>query len=209
MKDSEKRLSAVLAAAAEWRLIGLLLERPIPERSGEVDRLIGEVRDLGAQAAAEIASGISEGEYLHWIGPGGAVSPREVAYRPMEDPGWILADLARFYEAFAFRPRAEDPGDHLAVECGFVAYLHLKEAYALAAGDREALETTIAARDRFIESHLSTLASAFAERLRELGSRLAPVARWIAERVPVKTPLPANPGTDEPESLCGSCAGPR
>jgi hypothetical protein len=53
-----------------------------------------------------------------------------------------LSDLARYYEAFGYRPRGEDPLDHVAVEVGFVAYLHLKEALALANEDDEGASVT-------------------------------------------------------------------
>lgn len=54
------------------------------------------------------------------LGPGGLASPREVAYRGMGDPGQILSDILAFHEAFAFRPEAEEPPDHVAVEAGFL-----------------------------------------------------------------------------------------
>jgi nitrate reductase assembly molybdenum cofactor insertion protein NarJ len=121
-----------MAAALDWRLIGLLLERP---RSGwieEAQDLAAETGDKDLRDAVQAARGATEGTYLSLFAEGGFVSPRETTWRHREDPGQILADIAGFYEAFAFRPRAEDPLDHVAVEAGFIGYLCLKEAQAAA-----------------------------------------------------------------------------
>ncbi|MFQ6672763.1 MAG: molecular chaperone TorD family protein, partial [Candidatus Tectimicrobiota bacterium] len=139
--------------------------------------------DAPLQAAAEAAREATEGTYLGLLGPGGFVSPREVAYRPGEDPGTILADLAAFYEAFAFAPQAEDPIDHVAVEAGFAGYLRMKEAYALARGDAEGAATTAEAFRRFLEAHLSTFIEPFAKGLEPSAvSYLVEAARALRER---------------------------
>jgi len=174
---------ALIAEAAEWRLIALLLERPRAGWHAEVAALSLEVPARALCEAARAAGNASEGEYLNLVGPGGIVSPREVTYRSFEDPGRILAGLAATYAAFAFQPRAEEASDHLAVEAGFVGYLLLKEAFAVARGDGEAASTTAAARSDFLEAHL-TAARPFAERLGGAESYLAAAARVLAERVP-------------------------
>ncbi|MEE9197766.1 MAG: molecular chaperone TorD family protein [bacterium] len=162
-------LQEFLAEAAEWRLIGLLLERPRSGWKDEVKSLGSEVLDEPLRAAAEAAREATEGTYLGLLGPGGFVSPREVAYRPQEDPGKIMSDLAAFYEAFAFSPEAEDPLDHIAVEAGFAGYLRLKELYALARGDEKAVATTAEAHRHFLEEHLGTFVEPFAQGLEPSG----------------------------------------
>ncbi len=197
-----------LAAAAEWRLLSLLLERPRPDCHREIAALRDEVRGVLLQAAANSVLSASEGEYLRLVGPGGAVSAREVAYCGHQDPGWVLSDVASFYQAFAFQPRAEDPMDHIAVEVGFVAYLFLKQAFAQAAGDREAAAVSAEARQRFIQTHLAPLATSVAARLAAVSrSYLLAVARLVAARVPKTLPAPV---LREPEALggCGSCSLP-
>jgi hypothetical protein len=174
-----------MAEAARWRLLGLLLERP---RSGwyeEVAALAREVQDTALQSVADAARAEREGEYLRLLGPGAPVSPREVAYRGLADPGWVLADLRRFYDAFAYRPRAEDPIDHVAVETGFVAYLLLKEEAARAAGDDAAAHTTASAREAFVATHLAAMARSLAHALAPYGaSGVATAAALLAARVP-------------------------
>jgi nitrate reductase delta subunit len=196
--------TAALAAAARWRLLGLLLERPRPGWRDEVARLAAEVREPSLLAVAAAAHHATEGTYLRVLGPGGALSPREVAYRGFEDPGWVLADLARFYDAFAYRPRAEDPLDHVAVEAGFVAYLFLKEALALAGGDVEAARTTAAARTDFLEAHVAAIATPLADRVAGTGeSFLTAAAAALAAAAPRPRIPPAAP---RPETGgCGTC----
>jgi len=165
--EASRSLDA-LSDAAAWRLAGLLLERPRPGWHGEVKALSREVKDPALQVAAAASREAAEGAYLRLLGPGGALSPREVAYRAKEDPGRVLADIAGFYRAFSFSPRAEDPIDHVSVETNFAAYLCLKVAYALREGNREDAETTSRALHLFAEEHLGPFAGAFAARLEEL-----------------------------------------
>lgn len=152
--------------AAAWRLIGLLLERPRAGWVEEVRALAAELDDAQLRQAAAAAGQATEGAHLMLFGEGGFVSPREVTYRPEDDPGQVLADIASFFEAFAHRPRAEDPIDHVAVEAGFVGYLHLKEALALAAGDAEAAQVCAEGQRRFCGEHLCHFGGAWIDRLR-------------------------------------------
>lgn len=163
---ADPRLHELLRQAAEWRLLSLLFERPRAGWREEVEGLCREVLDPEIKAAATAArEEASEGLYLALLGPGGPVSPREVSYRGMEDPGHLLADIEAFHQAFAFSPRTEEAPDHLSVEAGFLGYLRLKEAYARARGNDEEAEIAAQASAKFREAHLSTFAWAVAERL--------------------------------------------
>jgi hypothetical protein len=195
-----------IAAAAAWRLLGLLLERPRAGWHAEVAALALEVADPGLRAAAQAAQTATEGEYLHFVGPGGIASPRAVAYGGYQDPGRVLAEIAEFYKAFAFQPRAEDPIDHVAVAAGFVGYLALKEAFAAASGNKAAATMTAEARQRFVETYLAMMAHPFAERLALAGpSYLMDVAQALAARVPAPThPTHLAPDEDLPAE-CGAC----
>jgi TorA maturation chaperone TorD len=190
--ESSRRDRALIASAAEWRLLAVLLERPRAGWREEIEALAREVPDPELRTAAREARDAREGTYLRLMGPGGSVSPREVTYRPLEDPGWVLADLARYYEAFAFHPRAEDPIDHVAVEADFSAYLLLKEAFARARGDAKGAQVTAEAHTRFFTCHLAAIATPFAERVAEIGpAHLATAARVLAARVPAPPWPPA------------------
>jgi hypothetical protein len=198
-----------LAEAARWRLASLLLERPRPDWLDEVRALACEVRDPALRAAAEDAGDATEGDYLALLGPGGAVPAREVAYRRGRDPGWLLSDLTRYYEVFHYHPRAEDPVDHLSVEAGFIAYLWLKEAAALSAGDRDAAAVTGEARVAFLAEHLAGVVQAFARALESAGDsgHLAGAAAALACRIPEPAPTamarPDRAEGEEPGCACG------
>jgi nitrate reductase assembly molybdenum cofactor insertion protein NarJ len=198
------RPADALAAAARWRLVALLFERPRGEWAAEVRALAREVQDQALGRAAALATAATEGQYLRLVGPGGFASPREAAYCGLGDPGWALSHLARCYAAFAYAPRTEDPPDHVAVEVGFVAYLHLKEALALAAGDEEAARVTADGRERFVATHLAPLAAGLARELRGAEGHIGVVAAVLAESVP---PVEAGIGSRDPlAGACGSCA---
>ncbi len=184
MDAVEPRVRDLLREATEWRLLGLLFERPREDWWREVTSLCREVSDPDIRAAADAAKEeADEGLYLALLGPGGAVSPREVAYRGMEDPGHILAEITAFYDAFAFRPATEEPPDHLAVEAGFLGYLCLKQAYALLRGSVDDAEIAAQAAARFRETHLSTLAWPVVERMEKAGVRyLSLAAAALARR---------------------------
>jgi nitrate reductase assembly molybdenum cofactor insertion protein NarJ len=180
-----------MAEALRFRLMGLLLERPRPGWIEEAEALAAEAGNTSLREAVEAARDATEGTYLSLLAEGGFVSPRETTWRHREDPGHILADIAGFYEAFAFKPRAEDPLDHIAVEAGFVGYLHLKEARALFHDDQEGTEITATARRRFLEAHLSQFARPFADRLAATGVlHLMAAARSLAESVEASVDRP-------------------
>ncbi len=158
-------VESALGEAAAWRLLGLLFERPTTGWLEEVEAVAREVRDPKLRAAAAAAPAATEAGHLAVFGPGGAVSPREVSYRGLEDPSRVIADLAAFYEAFAYRPASEEPPDHVSVEAGFLGYLRLKEAYARSRGDPEAERAASAAFERFAREHLGPFARALGQKL--------------------------------------------
>lgn len=206
-RETNKMTDTHIAEAAEWRLIGLLLERPRPGWHDEVAALAEEVGNAQLRTVATGARAATEGGYLRLLGPGGMISPRAVTYRAFEDPGRILADLAGFYGAFAFQPGAEEPIDHIAVATGFVSYLLLKEGFAEARGDIESAETTATARQRFVETHLAPMVHSFVSRLEVAGAGyLLDCGRLLASKVPAApsgaATLPAADADEIP--ICGA-----
>ena len=156
-RSETDRVAAGIARAARWRVLGLLLERPRAGWNAEIERLAAEIGDPPLRAVVVAARDATEGEYHALLGPGAPLSPREASVLGAGDPGWMLAELARFYDAFGYVPRAEDPPDHVAVEAGFVGFLELKESLAWANEDAEAAQTVAAARAAFVAAHLAPL----------------------------------------------------
>jgi len=201
----------LVADAATWRLLAKLFERPRPGWLEEIGDLAAEVDDPGLRGAVEAARGAAEeGFYLALLGPGGAVSPREVAHRgPMVQPGLLLARLNALYGAFAYHPETEEVPDHLAVEVGFMAFLRLKEAYARARGEEEQAAQAATAADHLLEEHLRAMAEPVAEVLEAAGGAyLARAARALLERTgprpeALRAPTLGRAGTGEEEDGCG------
>jgi hypothetical protein len=173
---------AAAGDAAYLRLLGLLFERPRPGWADQIRSLAEETADARLRDLARGALAAGEGDYLALFGPGGAVSPREVGHDRFLDPGRVMADLSGIYNAFAFRPRAEDPIDHVAVEVGFAGFLALKEAYALANGSPEGAGQARRARALFLDTHLRRFAGALRARLVDAGlPHLEGAATLLAE----------------------------
>ena len=164
--DVDPRVMGLLREAAWWRLLGRLFECPGPAWRQDIAALAREVDDEALRAAAESAlDGATEGQYHSVFGPGGPAPPREVSYHDTLELGSLMSELARYYDAFGYRPLTHEPPDHVAVEAGFLAYLRLKEAYAVAAGESEHAATTAQAMERFRCEHVAMLGSPLAATL--------------------------------------------
>jgi TorA maturation chaperone TorD len=160
-----------LKTASSWRLLSLLFQSPTRESCRELKRLGGEGPRKLAGLAREWAGRPrqqAETEFQAVFGPGG-VPPVESSYDPnaLAGRGPLLADIAGFHEAFAYRPPnppAQVP-DHIAVELDFLSYLAFKAAFALHAGSREQSRITTKAYGHFLEQHLCTWVPTFHQRL--------------------------------------------
>ncbi|HET9598441.1 MAG TPA: molecular chaperone TorD family protein [Anaeromyxobacteraceae bacterium] len=190
MTRHEPAVAALLAGAAEWRLLSLLLSRPRQGWHEEVRAVAGEVGDPLLREAATRAEGASEGPYHALLGAGAAASPREAARLGFGDPGRALADLAAQYAAFGFAPRQEEPDDHLAVECDFASYLFLKEAYAVCAGSAADAAVARDARARFLREHAALAGTGFASALPD---GAPPYLRCVGDAIAGRLPAVAMP----------------
>ncbi len=177
-------IARLFEEAAEWRLLGLLFEYPTEAWRRRLEALSPDLpseslRGLAAAALAQASSGL----HVALFGPGGAVRAREVSYRSGVQPGYLMAELAAYYEAFGYQPALDEPGDHMAVTLGFVSYLKLKQAYALAAGATEHARIAEEAAADFLHDHLGAYAGPVAAALEDSGpAYLAQAARIIHSR---------------------------
>jgi len=200
----------LLQQAVLWRALALLFESPEPWRLEELEQIQEQLDDEDLQQAINVMREMTGSQYIDTLGPGGLVSPREVAYRGREDPGRILADIASFHEAFLFHAQAQDPQDHVARECDFVSYLFLKEAYARAQGNDDAATICREGRDGFFREHLRTFVAPMEQRLAATQHPvLAPAARTLHALVgdPEASPTLEEGVAGELDDLnCGGCA---
>lgn len=179
--------------AAEWRLISLLFECPDSKWREQVTALMNEVADTELQSAANDAlEEAGEGLFHHTFGPGGPAPAREATYHQTVQLGYLMSELQAYYNAFAFQPVTSEAPDHVSVEAGFIAYLKMKEAYALACQDEERATTAAESAQRFIEDHLTNLAQPLAERLEGSGiSYLAKASAALLSRVGLQKVVPS------------------
>lgn len=205
----DDRVMRLVRDAQEWRLLGRVLECPSDSWREDVARL---GRDLGDEAfrtlAATAVSQASEGLYHSAFGPGGPAPPREASYLASVELGSLLSAIEGDYAAFAYHPDADEPADHIAVEAGFIAYLRLKEAFAVAVGDEEASAITARVAARFLADHIAPVAHPLADLLNQSGIEyLAQSARLIAVRSgprPATRQLPVIQRADSPDDDRGS-----
>jgi TorA maturation chaperone TorD len=85
---------------------------------------------------------------------------------PIQQPH-ELADLAGFLGAFGLMvdPERHERVDHVSCECEFLAFLALKEIWALEQGDRAILAETRKAAKLFLRDHLARFGPALGHRL--------------------------------------------
>lgn len=163
--NTNSKQTKLLREAAEWRLISLFFDCPTNDWFEQVYALGKQVSDKQLKRAAKAAQKqASEGLFHSLFGPGGPAPGREVSYRGWVQPGYLLSELSSFYNAFSYKPVTAEVPDHVAVETGFIAYLRLKEVFALECGDLEKAKITDEASQKFIDEHLSK----FAEKLSRL-----------------------------------------
>ncbi|MCC6125727.1 MAG: molecular chaperone TorD family protein [Pirellulales bacterium] len=163
---SDPKAVELLRRSAEWRLLGLLFECPGEGWREQLESLVREIADDELQAAVAAARDEATPELYHTtFGPGGPAAVREVSYRETILPGRLIVDLQAFYSAFAYQPVLDEPPDHAAVMLGFMSYLALKEAYALARGDAEQAAIAAEAAADFKNNHLAGMAEMLARLL--------------------------------------------
>ena len=209
-----KREIELAGEAAEWRLLSLLFECPTPEWRAQVTALMNEVADADLKSAVQEALGeASEGAFHHTFGPGGPAPAREATYHQTVQLGYLMSELQAYYNAFAFHPATAEPPDHVSVETGFIAYLKMKEAYALACGNEQHAATAAESAERFVQEHLANIAQPLAGHLEESGiGYLAKAGAALARRAGppqgAASPLPILQD-EQPESewACGELGG--
>jgi len=165
-----------MQVASGWRLLSLLFQSPTREARRELGRLTTEGPKKLAPLArewVETPRQEAEAEFLTVFGPGG-IPAVESSYDPnaLAGRGPLLADIAGFHEAFAYRPSKPPAAvpDHIAVELDFLSYLAVKVAFALHARQREEGKVAANAYESFLEEHLRTWVGAFGGRLQQSAS---------------------------------------
>lgn len=149
----------LLKEASEWRLFGLLFEYPTKVWRANLEALLPSLHSSELRAIAQAAmEQSSEGLHIALFGPAGTVPVREVTYQGGVQFGYLMAELSAYYAAFGYQPLIDEAADHLAVELGFLAFLKLKQAHALLAGESDAAHVTSEAFNAFLREHVAVQA---------------------------------------------------
>ena len=179
-------LARDLAAAAE----GLALaEAAAP--------LVAALRGLGAASMAAL-----DERFMRVFGatPGSVHPPYSTDYDP--DGGFRkeqeLGDIAGFYRAFGIglADDVHERVDHFGVEADFLAFLALKEAFAMLEDGPARVEQVRSAAGRFAAQYVAPAVSAFVERLETAGADelWLQAARWLAAVLAERDGDPARVG---------------
>mgnify|MGYP005833800337 FL=1 len=171
-----------LDRAAAWRLLGQIFGYPGEGWRQQLETLAGCVRD--GQMAALAQTVAREGSPELWMrlfGPDGPVRARAVVWEGGLQPGYLLAELEGYFQAFGYRAGADGPPDALPVLLDFAAWLELKLAYAIVQREEEAAGVTGEAPKTFLERFVSAVAWPVFRQLEATGPDfLAAAARTAA-----------------------------
>jgi nitrate reductase assembly molybdenum cofactor insertion protein NarJ len=210
-KMLDQRELRLAREAAEWRLISMFFECPDDAWRAQLAGLAAEVDDPELKSVAGHAQQeATEGTFHYVFGPGGPAPAREASYQNTVELGYLMSELQTYYNAFAFTPATAEPPDHVSVETAFIAYLKLKECYALACGDEERASIAREAADNFMKDHLATVARPLAGHLQNSDvPYLCKAGAVLAQRVPQSAkPQSVLPVLQESDAeSCMTCGG--
>ena len=172
---------ALVAEAAEWRLIELLFRCPSAIWQEELKSLASGVQDPDLCAAARLAvTEANEGIFHSIFGPGGPAPAREASYQGTIQLGYLMSELNAYYEAFAyseaFGASEREAPDHVSVEAGFMGFLRLKQAFGVNNGLEAEAAVAAEAAERFLQEHLSNIAEPLSYALDHSGQQYLELA---------------------------------
>ena len=196
-------VNAWLERAANWRMASLLFSEPHADRAAELTELAALVSEPARAVAAGLAAdtALRFDDYYSAIGPGGCAATESAYDRAaIANRGPLIADVAAFYEAFAYPPRltSDLAPDHVAVELDFLGFLALKVAFALDQNRQEESVVARAAYREFLDAHPGFWIDQLLARLESEGHPpFARAARWVGAMVERE-----RAGLVEPEVPC-------
>lgn len=206
-------LTRHLERAAEWRLLAQIFTYPDEEWAARMKLLfecIGDARvaELGRAALREASPGL----WMRLFGPAGPVRMRAVVWEGGLQPGYLLAEMSAYYEAFGYEPPAGAAPDQLGVLLDFAAWMELKLAYACVRGDGEAAEVTARSLETFLTRFVAAVAWRVFRQMENGGPEFfAAAARMAAERAgpePDRRGWTPDAWTEEALSGDGACGSP-
>jgi TorA maturation chaperone TorD len=173
---SESEVFTWLQRASAWRYFSLYFRLPTEQTEAELADLAreapAELHEL-AEIRRQCTRAEWEQEFHRVLGAGG-IPACASSYddNALAGRGPMLADIAGFYQAFAYRPEpppAEVP-DHIAVELDFLAFLAVKIAFALHESQEERALVARQASEKFLAEHVGEWVGRFSTALERAAS---------------------------------------
>ena len=188
-----------LECASAWMFASLALQPPSDTTLDAMRCLMPSMSsDLRTAAAGILESPLDiwEPEFFSVLGPAGCPACESSYERAaMASRGPLLADVAAYYQAFAYRPEGlREVPDHVAVELDFLSFMAVKIAFANFEARNDEASIARDAYEAFHRKHLNTWAPALCDALIETGSQhYQSVARFLQTLIARQDPT------------CGSC----
>lgn len=186
---TEQDVLTWLQRASTWRFFSLYFRLPTEETEAELVALAPEVpvelREL-VEMRQQLTLAEMKEEFHRVLGAGG-IPACASSYddNALAGRGPMLADIAGFYQAFAYQPEklpAEVP-DHLAVELDFLAFLAMKVSFALHESRQDNAVIAQQAYEKFLTEHVQDWVARFHAVLERTS---AVIYLRAVERLPVK-----------------------
>ena len=173
---TEQDVLTWLQRASTWRFFSLYFRLPTAETEAELAALAPEASDA-LRELAEIRRQLTLAEWeqeFHRVLGAGGIPACASSYddNALAGRGPMLADIAGFFRAFAYRPEklpAEVP-DHVAVELDFLAFLSVKVAFALHESREDQAAIARQAYEEFLTEHVRDWVERFHAMLEQTSS---------------------------------------
>ena len=184
-----------LQLAAAWRFASLAFQPPTATSHNSMNQLVPELIDSLRPAAALVAAfplDEWEPEYFSVLGPAGCPAC-ESSYEPaaIASRGPLLAEVAGFYEAFAYLPvDVREVPDHVSMELGFLSFLALKVAFAQFEGRADEERVALEAYKGFLRAHVEPWLGELCQALANSGSsQYGAIATFVRAAASCDRPL--------------------
>ena len=173
---TEQDVLTWLQRGSTWRFLSLYFRLPTAETEAELAALAPQASDA-LRELAEIRRQLTLAEWeqeFHRVLGAGGIPACASSYddNALAGRGPMLADIAGFFRAFAYRPEklpAEVP-DHVAVELDFLAFLSVKVAFALHESREDQAAIARQAYEKFLTEHVRDWVERFHAMLEQASS---------------------------------------
>jgi nitrate reductase assembly molybdenum cofactor insertion protein NarJ len=189
--ETETSIERHFDNAVEWKLLSLLFMRPTKNWIARLNLAVRETKNAELQVTVKAAKNESFPIDLYetTFSPEGMLSLRESTYNKNISFEHYFTQLPALYEKFDYQPEFSGSPDHLAIELGFVSHLCLKQAFGKILGHHERSKIEGDVSERFIQTHLCSVAMPVAHALQKNSESYLLMAAIILQQRLIKYAL--------------------